>query len=496
MSVSLDDIWSELLVNSPKPSPRPSVSAENVEDDDDEVYRPSKRLRSTLFLDDPDEEGQETHDYSNRGSEGAAKNARPDIDSLFDDLEEPTDARSASRASKPFDLATARREAQLRAEKEAPASSFPRYAVQSSSPPREGFGEEGKTGAFGARKGDDATKEKRPIAKLDETRILSRDGLPALVQLCKDFKPRGKGHELADLNRLFSTYQFWAHKMYPKLQFSDTVNRVEKLCHSRRVHMALSVWKDEVKGVVHGGKTDGQEDIDMQSDKGDESGAEGEQDHDVFGPRIANTSSSRTSPSSRASSEALEPFASRPPSSGSEADVNMDDEDDPFDIDALLAAEEGMSRAAAAKSASQAASAVKTKNGSAARDYNFDDDESEMWAALHGDEDVPPAPAAPHAVTTGAPVDTYVASSTSAPQEPSNDTDDDDVWDVLDDIEKEQQDKPIDSTVQRKTGIDSTPTPPENLTKDITVAPASGQTASAEAANLGLNDDDWDDMYV
>lgn len=30
-------------------------------------------------------------------------------------------------------------------------------------------------------------------------------------------------------------YQFWSHKMYPKGYFSANVQRVEKLCHSKRM---------------------------------------------------------------------------------------------------------------------------------------------------------------------------------------------------------------------------------------------------------------------
>lgn len=43
------------------------------------------------------------------------------------------------------------------------------------------------------------------MPKLDDERLLSREGLPALVQLCKEFKPRGKGHEVSydDLKSLF-----------------------------------------------------------------------------------------------------------------------------------------------------------------------------------------------------------------------------------------------------------------------------------------------------
>lgn len=255
MSVSLDDIWSEPLAEEPSLSPPP----QGLGDDDDNVFRPTKRRRSTLFLGGSEDEDEDT----SRKGDRPASNARPEIDSLFEDLEDLSTSR-LSKPSRPFDLAARRREAQARAEKEAPSSSFPQYAVQSSSPPRDVFDGDGK-GGIGSRKDEDAgAGKKRKIAKLDEDRLLGKDGLPALVQVCKDFKPRGKGHEvslayqcfgrycillmvfcssqLADLNRLFSLYQFWSHKMYPRTQFSDTVNRVEKLCHSKRMIVRLLVF--------------------------------------------------------------------------------------------------------------------------------------------------------------------------------------------------------------------------------------------------------------
>ena len=36
-------------------------------------------------------------------------------------------------------------------------------------------------------------------------------------------------------------YQYWIHDLYPKEQFKDTVGRVEKLCHSRRMNVRSSL---------------------------------------------------------------------------------------------------------------------------------------------------------------------------------------------------------------------------------------------------------------
>lgn len=75
--------------------------------------------------------------------------------------------------------------------------------------------------------------------------------------------------QISDLNRLIRMYQYWAHQMYPRHTFNDTIERVEKLTHSRRMHVclyiscrsafldltasdaqvALGVWHDEARGI-------------------------------------------------------------------------------------------------------------------------------------------------------------------------------------------------------------------------------------------------------
>ncbi|KAG9092327.1 hypothetical protein FS749_015820 [Ceratobasidium sp. UAMH 11750] len=40
--------------------------------------------------------------------------------------------------------------------------------------------------------------------------------------------------------------------MFPKMQFHDTVERVERLCRSKRMHVALSTWRDMQNPPVAG----------------------------------------------------------------------------------------------------------------------------------------------------------------------------------------------------------------------------------------------------
>lgn len=119
-----------------------------------------------------------------------------------------------------------------------------------------------------ASKPDDEPKQKsRTIAKVDEERLLGDRGFPALIKEAQQFKPKGKGHEAADLDRLLSIYQFWAHNMFPKTQFRDTVDRVERVCRSRRMLINMSMWRDANRTSNHTGRDSNKSDTDEETDK-------------------------------------------------------------------------------------------------------------------------------------------------------------------------------------------------------------------------------------
>lgn len=119
-----------------------------------------------------------------------------------------------------------------------------------------------------ASKPDDEPKQKsRTIAKVDEERLLGDRGFPALIKEAQQFKPKGKGHETADLDRLLSIYQFWAHNMFPKTQFRDTVDRVERVCRSRRMLINMSMWRDANRTSNHTGRDSNKSDTDEETDK-------------------------------------------------------------------------------------------------------------------------------------------------------------------------------------------------------------------------------------
>ncbi|XP_067456804.1 TIMELESS-interacting protein [Thunnus thynnus] len=80
---------------------------------------------------------------------------------------------------------------------------------------------------------------KRPQPKLDSNRLTSERGLPALRTLFDNVHFKGKGHEAENLRLLMQKMENWAHRLFPKLQFEDFIDKVEKLGNKKEVQTCL-----------------------------------------------------------------------------------------------------------------------------------------------------------------------------------------------------------------------------------------------------------------
>ncbi|XP_064453015.1 LOW QUALITY PROTEIN: TIMELESS-interacting protein-like [Mirounga angustirostris] len=80
---------------------------------------------------------------------------------------------------------------------------------------------------------------KRNIPKLDAQRLISERGLPALRHVFDKAKFKGKGHEAEDLKTPIRHMEHWAHRLFPKLQFEDFIDRVEYLGSKKEVQTCL-----------------------------------------------------------------------------------------------------------------------------------------------------------------------------------------------------------------------------------------------------------------
>ncbi|XP_010283577.1 PREDICTED: TIMELESS-interacting protein [Phaethon lepturus] len=106
---------------------------------------------------------------------------------------------------------------------------------------------------------------KRPMPKLDAQRLVSERGLPALRHMFDNVKFKGKGHEAEDLKMLIQHMEHWAHRLFPKLQFEDFIDRVESLGNKKEVQTCLKrirldlpiLHEDFVSNEDGGGESNG-----------------------------------------------------------------------------------------------------------------------------------------------------------------------------------------------------------------------------------------------
>ncbi|KAJ5788081.1 hypothetical protein N7457_003071 [Penicillium paradoxum] len=92
------------------------------------------------------------------------------------------------------------------------------------------------------------TKKRQPVAKLDESRLLSKLGIPKLrYTATQKLRFKGKGHEFQDAARLLNFYQLWLDDLFPRAKFADGLTMIEKLGHSKRIQVMRREWIDEEK---------------------------------------------------------------------------------------------------------------------------------------------------------------------------------------------------------------------------------------------------------
>ncbi|KAL0566444.1 chromosome segregation in meiosis-related protein [Marasmius crinis-equi] len=312
--------------------------------------------------------------------------------------------------------------------------------LPSSSPPRDlddgvgaGGGGAEKTGP---KDKDDKKKEKKKPMRLDENRLLGPTGFKQLMQDTKNFRA-------TDLNRLLQVYQFWTHRMYPKSQFNDTVERIEKLCHSKRMRVALSSFRDE----YHGKKP-------TQNDDDEEEGEEEEG---------AATDAGAGNESERAEYASSSPAPNTRPPSSPEPSGPSDDE-------AFDAAFEELQNLQSGSTSSVAPPPSTSANDS------MDVDDDELWKAF--DEPIP---------NFEEPSNT----NSDFPDHDMGDLEDEDLWDMVRENEEST------STSKGDGGAGKPSTQNENP-EGAQPPPAAGaaQGSNTETRRKSTVEEDWDDMYL
>ncbi|WBW72988.1 replication fork protection complex subunit Swi3 [Schizosaccharomyces osmophilus] len=89
-------------------------------------------------------------------------------------------------------------------------------------------------------------RPRKQIAKFDEERLASENGIPKLQRMRKKVNLKGKGHELGDLKRILSMYHIWTHELYPRATFDDSISYLNRLGSTRSVKVRRRGWINEV----------------------------------------------------------------------------------------------------------------------------------------------------------------------------------------------------------------------------------------------------------
>lgn len=152
-----------------------------------------------LFLPSDDEDDNATGSNANARNDANNTN-NPDIDALFEGLDDIDD--SFQELAPALDLNALRREADARNARavraELGAANIPAAEPSTAAKTKTNGGKGGVLdGLDGDGDGeDDGKKKRKPLPKLDETRLLGKDGFLQLLKDTKNFKPKGKGHEV------------------------------------------------------------------------------------------------------------------------------------------------------------------------------------------------------------------------------------------------------------------------------------------------------------
>ena len=237
-------------------------------------------------------------------------------------------------------------------------------------------------------------KKRKPNPKLDETRLLSQNGVPKLRRLTKSkLRFCGKGHEYTDITMLLNMYQLWLDDLYPKAKFKDGLAMVEKVGHSKRMQITRKAWLDSTKPHRREDSPERVGDVEMSGGLGSAEDEErrkatGDDDDEIFtgldqqeGSRPGDTGGHESAPEDDELDARLNEDAQTRPTSSTRKQRStqgpfeeVDDVEDD-ELDALLAEQTGEDSAGASR---RPVDSSKVSNPGGNEPDDFADDEEAM----------------------------------------------------------------------------------------------------------------------
>lgn len=116
--------------------------------------------------------------------------------------------------------------------------------------------------------------------KMTESELISEKGIPALKVLLDNYQFPQEANCYEKMNCLMDKIEFWAHHLFPQMNFDDYLEKVEKLGHKRPVkyimkRLRLGMSSDE---AMEGNKENDVEKNPEEENYIDDSGRHGQQE--------------------------------------------------------------------------------------------------------------------------------------------------------------------------------------------------------------------------
>lgn len=132
----------------------------------------------------------------------------------------------------------------------------------------EGCNEEAENEENTARRVDPSTSKKRivrnPLPKLNTERLKGPKGIHTIEKYFDGFKFHDHGNEKVDLDRVMKRLEHWGHRLFPKLQFDDFLDRLEKLGSKKDLQVFVKKYRldmlNEDNDIIDQVNTDEEED--------------------------------------------------------------------------------------------------------------------------------------------------------------------------------------------------------------------------------------------
>ncbi|XP_022252914.1 TIMELESS-interacting protein-like isoform X2 [Limulus polyphemus] len=112
---------------------------------------------------------------------------------------------------------------------------------------------------------------RNPLPKLDADRLCGKRGIALLPKVFEKVTFKGKGYETNDLDKMMAILEHWAHRLYPRLPFSDVLERIEKLGAKRpvqtcirRIRADMPIFSEDFVG--EGGEEEEEDTVRRQQD--------------------------------------------------------------------------------------------------------------------------------------------------------------------------------------------------------------------------------------